>query len=202
MMTLALAATFLAASVRAEEPPVQPQPAPELPLLFDFEMEDQFGAVHRRADYEGRVVVFLGSGKKGSEWNEVWGEAIRDSLEAWGLDGQVDRVGVADVRGVPGFIKGMVKRKFPKEPEKWALVDWDGEFAERYGWTKDEANILVFGADGRLAAQAHSLEPPQAEIRRILAAIEAAVAAAGTADPAEGTSATAEVTGSGADDLE
>ena len=84
----------------------------------------------------------------------------------------------------------------------WALVDWKGEFAKRYDWTKDEANVLVFGADGRLVAQAHGREPPDSEIRRIVAAVEAAVVAAGSEDPAGGTPTSAEVTDSGDDGLE
>jgi len=95
-----------------------------------------------------------------------------------------------------------VKGKFPKEPEKWALVDWKGEFAKRYGWTKDEANILVFGAAGRLVAQAHGLEPPEPEILRLLEAIETAVTAAGSGDPALARPVAAEITGSGADSLD
>lgn len=121
--------------------------------LIDFEIKDQFDVVHRDEDLRGEVVVLIGSGKEGAEFNRVWGEAIRDTLAVDGLEQAYTKVAVADVRGVPFFLKGMVKGKFPEEPERWVLADWKGRFAQAYEFDEQSSNILIFDRKGSLVHQ-------------------------------------------------
>lgn len=123
--------------------------------LIDFEIKDQFGRVHSHQDYINRVVVVIGSDKDGSQFNGIWDEAIHDSLENHPEYGRIAFLALADVRGVPFFIKGIVKGKFPKERDKWVLLDWKGRFTKAYRFDPGSTNILVFAPGGRLMHRVH-----------------------------------------------
>ena len=51
---------------------------------------------------------------------------------------------------MPFFVKGSVKKKFPREPENWVLLDWKGTFAKAYELKEDVCNILLLDRDGRI----------------------------------------------------
>ncbi len=124
--------------------------------LINFKMTDQFDRSYDQDKYAGFVTILTGSDKKGSSFNALWVNAIFDSIVARGVD--MDRIwflGTADLRGVPRFMKGFVKGKFPKEEERWALLDWEGKFAKAYHWKPGATNIEIFGPDGMVAASTY-----------------------------------------------
>jgi hypothetical protein len=88
-----------------------------------------------------------------------------------GLDDAVTVLNVADVRGVPFFLKGMVRGKFPKEPGKWMLLDWKGKFAKAYHCVKDSCNILLFDDDGNLVREFVVAELNEAAMSPVLAGL-------------------------------
>ena len=59
-------------------------------------------------------------------------------------------VSIADVGGVPFFLKGMIRGKMPKEPHNWILMDWGSKFHKAYDCEKDVCNLLYFDAESRL----------------------------------------------------
>lgn len=132
--------------------------------LIDFEIQDQFKKKHRDEEYRGQIVVVIGSDRHGTKYNAKWGKAIADSLGEQRA-GEVAWLAVADTRGAPFFLKGMIRGKFPKEKARWALTDWDGEFATAYDWVEKSSNILVFDQQGNLVARDHgtSVEAQQVE---------------------------------------
>ncbi len=119
--------------------------------LIDFSIEDQFGSIHIRAEYNDRLVVVIGSDQGGSQFNPLWGAAIHDALGSHPDYASIGFLAVADVSSVPFFLKGIVvKRMFPSEQDRWVLMDWDGLFADTYDFRPDSTNILVFNRLGRL----------------------------------------------------
>ena len=126
--------------------------------LISFELRDQFDEVHRDSDFVDRVVIVIGSDRDGSEFNQDWGQALYDSLVAEPEFERIAFLPVAKVTGVPFFLKGMVRGKFPKEPDQWALIDWDGVFDEAYGFVPGSTNILLFAPDGSLMLHSHGQE--------------------------------------------
>ncbi|MFQ5499032.1 MAG: hypothetical protein ACE5FH_05120 [Candidatus Zixiibacteriota bacterium] len=71
-----------------------------------------------------------------------------------GIDsGLIKTVDYADTRGVPFFLKGMVRGKFPKEEESYILLDWKGKLAKAYDFEEKKCNILVFDVGGSLPVQ-------------------------------------------------
>ena len=117
--------------------------------LIPFRIQDQFDREHTAADLEHRVFVLVGSDKRGSRYQGAWVDRLRAAF----ADDEIPVVEVADLRGVPFFIRGSVKKKFPQEKRSWVLLDWKGELAKAYRFKPDKCSILVFDEGGRLVYQ-------------------------------------------------
>jgi len=139
--------------------------------LVQFEMKDQFDTVHSHGDYAGRILIVIGSDRRGSEFHDDWEVALRDSLNAGGSVANVAFLSVAEVRGVPFFLKGSVKGKFSRDPDEWILVDWKGFFAETYGFEPDATNMLLFAANGTLVSHTRGRELDWSKVSAIVATV-------------------------------
>jgi len=84
--------------------------------VLDFELKDQFENVHRSSDVAGNIVLLIGSDRGGSQFNDTWGKAIHVSLSDHPRYDQISHLAYADLRGVPFFVKGVVRGKFPQNP--------------------------------------------------------------------------------------
>lgn len=162
--TLALATIFLTLVAGAEEQSLQ---------LLDFEIKDQFGDTHRRTDVRGDVVMLIGSDREGSAFNAAWAKAISEKLGDHPGYGGVSHLAHADMRGVPFFLKGFVRGKFPKNRDRWVLLDWKGIIAKTYSFTPKHSNILVFAPTGALVHQAAVSEADDEALSGIVNALKA-----------------------------
>jgi hypothetical protein len=139
--------------------------------LISFELEDQFDRTYTEKDFENKIVIAICSDKDGSKYNGAWGEAIHDSLKDDEGFGQIKFLPVADVRGVPFFMKGFVKGKFPKKEEHWVLLDWKGQFAREYDLKEEVSNIIIFNDQGILVYKTYAKELDSHELNTILSKI-------------------------------
>jgi predicted transcriptional regulator len=139
--------------------------------LLDFELKDQFENPHRRSDVAGNIVLLIGSDRGGSQFNGAWGKAIHDSLSDHPRYDQISHLGYADLRGVPFFVKGVVRGKFPQDPDQWVLMDWNGTIAKAYDFAPKSANVLVFAPDGALVHHASGREPDEEIVRDVVTAL-------------------------------
>lgn len=139
--------------------------------LVDFELQDQFKKVHRRSDVQGSIVVLIGSDKGGSQFNQAWGNAIHDSLSGHPAYDEISHLAHADLRGLPFFLKGVVRRKFPDNPDQWVLMDWKGIIAEAYDFAPKSSNVLVFAPDGTLVHHAIGREVDDGVLERLVTAL-------------------------------
>jgi len=128
--------------------------------LIPFELKDQFDRPRTEKDFSGHIVILIGSDKGGSQYNRFWGQAIHDSLANENGFERLKFLAVADLRGVPFFLKGFVKGKFSKDEENWVLMDWKGKFAKSYQFEAEASNIIIFERGGKLVHKAavHDLE--------------------------------------------
>jgi hypothetical protein len=131
---------------------------PRRSSLISFEMEDQFQNLHSREDFRERALVVIGSDREGAPVAENWGKALSHSLQPEKDAGRLNMVGLSNLKGVPFFLKGYVRGKFPQNARDWALMDWKGLFADSYGFIPGNANVLVFDEEGELLHQAHFSE--------------------------------------------
>lgn len=131
---------------------------PRIGSLVSFEMEDQFRNSHSDADFKDRVLVVIGSDREGASAAKNWGEALSRSLKPERDAGRLSLIGLSNLKGVPFFLKDYVRGKFSQSAGDWALMDWKGLFADSYGFTAGNANVLVFDKEGALLHQAHFSE--------------------------------------------
>jgi len=143
------------------------------PALIDFEIEDQFERKHSDDDWRGDILLLIGSDQHGSQFDSVWTQAVHDSITGLADASSFRIVHVADVRGVPFFLKGTVRRKFPKETENSIILDWKGNFATAYGFEGDKANILVFDKSATLQHQLAVTEIDSEKLRELTDVISA-----------------------------
>jgi hypothetical protein len=136
--------------------------------LIRFELKDQFNNVHTENDFQKKFIILVGSDHDGSKYNSVWGKAIHDSLAKMEMQNLVQFLPVADLRGVPFFLKGFVRSKFPKEQARWILMDWKGQFAQAYQFVPAECNIIIFDPDGKIIYLTSVREIDPVQLRMIL----------------------------------
>jgi hypothetical protein len=118
--------------------------------LIDFALSDQFGRAHRRAEYAGAVLVVVGTDRGGSAHVSGWLELARDGLEELAAAGRLQAVGVADLRGVPAFVRPVVRAALAKAVDRPVLLDWEGRFATAYGFDAGACTVLVADEAGRI----------------------------------------------------
>jgi hypothetical protein len=144
---------------------------PRLGSLMSFDMEDQFRNSHSHADFKGRVLVVIGSDRGGASAAKNWGKALARSLKPEMDSGLMSLIALADLKGVPFFLKDYVRGEFYKNAGDWALMDWKGLFADSYGFIAGNANVLVFDKEGVLVYQAHYRECRPDEVLSLTAII-------------------------------
>ncbi len=121
--------------------------------LIRFQLKDQFNQLRTQDDFLGTTTIIVGSDRHGSEYNEPWSFAIYDSLLKDGLADSVKFLAVADTRGVPSLFRKLVKSHFPKEPHRWILLDWHGDFAQSYQFVPSACNLVLIDKKGRFVYQ-------------------------------------------------
>lgn len=121
--------------------------------LISFKLRDQFNNSYTEKDFTNRIVIIVGSDKEGSQYNERWSLAIYDSLKKENLIDSVRFLPVADLHGVPFFIKSLVRSKFPRAKHKWVLLDWKGLFAHAYIFIPKASNIIILDRNSKVVYQ-------------------------------------------------
>lgn len=138
--------------------------------LIDFHIEDQFQKEHTREEILGAPSLLVWADRKGKEYIDAWDDALIDALDGRAVQWRA----IAHVKGVPGWIpglKGRIRGSFSDDPARWALLDWDGEFAEAYHPTEDQVTVFVFDAEGCLRVRVSGTDPEPALVRAVIEAL-------------------------------
>ena len=134
---------ILPAVIAAQEQATQSPP-------LQFEIKDQFDRLHTEREFDNQCVLLVCGDRKGSSYQGQWVAALRDSLQLSQPSDRIALVEAADLRGVPFFVKGSVKKKFPRDETAWVLMDWKGRLPKTYDFQKDKCNIALFDRSGML----------------------------------------------------
>ena len=109
-----------------------------------LELSTQFDeTVAILGDGQPRIIVY--ADRTGSRQAEKWGRALESA--------PCPSVGVANLAAVPDIGRSMARDSF-KDDDPIAL-DWQGEVAERLGFTAGEANVYLVDATGRVVEHFH-----------------------------------------------
>ena len=122
-----------------------------------IELNDQYDARQRLVFPSTNVVVLTIADKKGSEQIDGWVTAIKTRY-----GGRVELQGLADVGGVPGLLRGKVRKRFQEARAYPVMMDWSGTNCAFFAYQKGVANVLVLGRDGTIRARFAGAATPAA----------------------------------------
>lgn len=108
----------------------------------DFALHDQNGILFTLRQLEGHLVILIASNMEALDHNRQWGKAIREQYHD-----RVSILGVADIRGIPSIMAGMVNNFF-KDEEISILLDWEGYIFDACGLSKGVSNIVLIDRKG------------------------------------------------------
>ena len=108
-----------------------------------FTLSDQFKKEHTQTFPGKRVIVLALADRKGSEQLEDWISPFYKRYEE-----QIDIYGVANLKGVPGFMKPLLRKLFRKGLDYPVMMDWSGEVCTALSYDAEKANILILCQKG------------------------------------------------------
>ncbi len=141
--------------------------------LIDFSFEDQFGRTYTHESWPGRGLIVVAGDRKGSQFTSRWSGALRTGLEERGRGDAYRIVGLSHLDSVPRLLRRMILKKFPQDEESWVLLDWNGRFADAYGFEKDSCNVWAFSAEGELLVSRAATELDPEALEEMLAILVA-----------------------------
>lgn len=167
------------------------KPAAKESKLVEITMEDQFETKNSVADHKGKVLILVYGDRKGIDASRELGSTLhvlfhptaegKTAKEARKapvapLDGvakdqaspDVSIIPVAVCAGVPGPIKGMIRKALAKDAADTSVwLDFDGVMAEKYTVREGEPNLVLIDAEGRLRLKVNG-KPDKETMQKVL----------------------------------
>lgn len=147
---LLLCAALLAGGIRLSATDAVPRkdsstrPVPPT-LCPPIALSDQYEHPQSVVFPTNRVVILTVADRTGNDFVDPWVQALKQRYA-----GRVEIVGVADLSGVPGFLKGMVRRRFQKARPHPVMMDWDGAVTRSLAAQRNKPNVYVIDQSGRI----------------------------------------------------
>jgi len=161
------------------------------PPKVELTMEDQFETKNSVADHKGKVLILVYGDRQGIDASRELGtklhvlfhptadgktakEAAKApvvALEGLGKDvasPDVAVVPVATCTGVPGPIKGFIRKALKKDAADTPVwLDFDGTMAEKFGMREGEPNLVIVDSTGRLRMKVNGT-PDKETLQKVL----------------------------------
>ncbi len=111
-----------------------------------MEFEDQHGVNHRISFPLDKPMMITLAGQFGAAHVKKWIEPIaEDYLEP------IHIVGIANLEGVPDFLKDPLRKGFQKNSAAWPiLLDWEGVGFKTFGTPKNKISVCVVDTSGNV----------------------------------------------------
>jgi hypothetical protein len=116
-------------------------------MCAGFTLPDQFGTNHVVKFPQSKPMVLMIADRKGSEQIDEWVAALKKHYGR-----RIEMVGVADVSGVPGWMQGMIRKKFRKQYAYPILLDWSEKLPASLHCQPEAVNIFLLDEAGRVLA--------------------------------------------------
>lgn len=110
-----------------------------------IELKDQFELLQKLSFPTTNLTVLTIAEHKGSEQVASW---VAPLIERYGLRVAIN--GIADVSAVPGWLHGVVRRKFRQRQSYSVMLDWSGDTVRAFGSVEDCVNVFVLDERGRI----------------------------------------------------
>lgn len=137
-----------------------------------WELPDAKGNIYRSQQFSGRPLLLVGADRTSEDASELWGQRL---AERYG--GKMAAIAIADLHGVPGFLRGIVRGKLQRRNTPSSrmgvplLLDWEGIVAKTYHFESKVPNLLLIDQRGRVKL-AVTGEWTAERMRQVSAAVE------------------------------
>lgn len=148
----------------AAQNPAALAPAPAYPQAPDFSLETLDGSQQRFAFPSDRPLILAFADQKGAEQMEAWITPLYQRYTE-----QVAIHGIAELGGVPGFARGMVRGIIAGLVDQPIMLDWNGTVSKQFGVQKNVTNLFVLDASGQILA----VQRGQADLDKLKAIVAA-----------------------------
>lgn len=108
-----------------------------------IELNDQFGMPQTIDFPSTNITVLAIADSKGSEEVAGWISPIK---QRFGTNLVIR--GIADVSGVPGFLKGRVQKRFQQQHTNSVMLDWSGVVCAEFQFKRGVANLFALDRNG------------------------------------------------------
>lgn len=142
--------------------------APEIPRKL--ELNDQYDQEQVMTFPATNVIFLTIADRKGSEQIGAWITALKARPAS-----PVDIRGLADLGGVPGFLRGRIRKQFRETIHYPVMMDWSGRVCARFNYVADSANIYIIDRNGNLAGHFHG-RAAETNLNAAFVALDKAVA--------------------------
>jgi hypothetical protein len=115
----------------------------------DFRVQDQYERVWTRTKFTGKPTLFVLCDRDAYDHVENWTEPLVESYRS-----KIYFVPVADLRSVPGFLKGYIRGRFQGEFTYSVLMDWDGSLVEPLNIRPGLPTLVLTDASGTITYRA------------------------------------------------
>lgn len=134
------------------------------------ELIDQYEKPQVMAFPTTNVTFLTIADRKGSEQIAGWVTAVKARPEM-----TVDIRGLADVGGVPSFLRGRIRKRFRESILYPVMMDWSGMVCARFQYVPDRANVFIIDRNGALVGR-FSGEASESNLKSAFLALEKALA--------------------------
>lgn len=110
-----------------------------------IDLPDQFEAQHKLSFPTTNLLLLTIADHKGSEQVASWVAPVHNR---YGL--RVAISGIADVSAVPGWLRGVVRKKFRQRQSYPVMLDWSGATVKAFASAPDCVNVFVVDERGRI----------------------------------------------------
>jgi hypothetical protein len=117
---------------------------------ISFSFDDQHkNSMNLKPEFKKPIIVTVAD-KKGSEELLAWIEPLTREF-----GDTVNFFPIADLRKVPGALKGMIRRSFRKQFEYNVAMDWKGVAVEQLSTKPNTANLILLNKKGHVVMTMH-----------------------------------------------
>lgn len=113
-----------------------------------FSLKDQYNNETKFQFPREKVTILAIADNDGAKQLEEW---LRPLAEKY--HDKVDIQGIAELSGVPGIAKGIVRNIIKKKTAHPVMLDWSGDVSKSLGFQKDSANLILIDKTGNIVAR-------------------------------------------------
>lgn len=114
-----------------------------------FTIEDQHERKWSRSDFTSKPVLYVLCDRDAYDHVDNWTKTLVPKYRK-----SIHFVPVADVRGVPGIMKGYVRGRFRDEFSYPILLDWEGDLTEKLGLKAGYPTLVITTPGGTVTYHA------------------------------------------------